>query len=645
MKARKMLEQVLAEQSGPFALLHRPTSVAEGQLEILFGEISTVNQLADVPLAENPGEAGHQALVLVPHRQIVERGFTAAEDGSALLVLTVTEQGQIANSELFKLLPDEPVALTDEGFDIKDDAYANIVRAVLEDEIGNGEGSNFVINRSFVANITNYSLSSALSLFRRLLIAEAGAYWTFLVHTGDRTFVGATPERHISLQGGVAVMNPISGTYRYPPSGPVLAEILDFLDDHKETDELYMVLDEELKMMARICDGGGQVIGPFMREMSKLAHTEYYIQGHSDLDPRDILRETLLAPTVIGSPLENACRVIARHEPQGRGYYGGVAALIGREPDGAQTIDSAILIRTADIQGSISDKLGHLKIGVGATLVRHSRASAEVAETHTKAAGILSALTPPGKAQSACKNENSGVLSAADYSKIRDALLRRNSTISSFWLTDVSLRTEPKPLLSGRRVLIIDAEDTFIAMIAHQLRAIGLTVVVVRFDESYCIDDYDLVVLGPGPGDPRETSHPRMAHMSAAIEYLLFRRIPFLAVCLSHQLLCHRLGLGLVRRELPNQGVQRDINLFGSLKRVGFYNSYVAWSRTDRFSCSSIGDVQVNRDMATGEVHALAGSHFSSVQFHIESVLTQDGVGIFTELLSNLLMTNEVVSP
>ncbi|MFO7115698.1 chorismate-binding protein, partial [Pseudomonas aeruginosa] len=51
------------------------------------------------------------------------------------------------------------------------------------------------------------------------------------------------------------------------------------------------------------------------------------------------------APTVTGSPLESACRVIRRYEPQGRGYYSGVAALIGGDGQGGRTLDSAILIR------------------------------------------------------------------------------------------------------------------------------------------------------------------------------------------------------------------------------------------------------------------------------------------------------------
>ena len=624
----ELLERVLGPQPGAFVLLHRPETLGPDRLEILLGELSTPARLADIPLPAQtgrPGEARHEALVLVPYQQVAERGFAAAADGSPLLVMSVTDQGQIATPDALRRLPDEPITLVGGGFDIDDDAYASTVRAVLADEIGTGEGSNFVIKRSFVTTIAGYSPRSALCLFRRLLVRESGAYWTFVVHTGARTFVGATPERHVSLRGGVAVMNPISGTYRYPPSGPVLSEVMDFLADRKETDELYMVLDEELKMMARICQGGGRVVGPFLREMARLAHTEYLIEGRSDLDPRDILRETMFAPTVTGSPLESACRVISRYEPHGRGYYGGVAALIGHDAAGTRTLDSAILIRTADL-----DKRGHVEIGVGATLVRHSDPASEVAETRTKAAGLLAALGA---------SERLG-----EHPLVQAALVRRNATIARFWLSGAEARAQPQPVLTGRRALVIDAEDTFTSMLAHQLRAAGLVVRLTRFDQPYHLDGHDLVVLGPGPGDPREAGHPKMAHLAAAIEELLARRTPFLAVCLSHQLLSRRLGLELVRREVPNQGVQREIDLFGSPERVGFYNSFVAASRTDQLGCPGVGVVKVSRDADTGEVHALRGPHFSSVQFHLESVLTQNGVRILTALLTPLMVTKEVLS-
>ncbi|RBL81579.1 phenazine-specific anthranilate synthase component I, partial [Streptomyces cavourensis] len=322
--------------------------------------VREVKRLADLPVGASP------ALALVPFRQIAERGFVGAEDGSPLLAMTVTDQEVRTVAEALRRIPDTPIALTDGGFDTDDETYAETVRRVVTDEIGTGKGANFVIKRSYAADITGYTPAAALTFFRRLLERESGAYWTFVVHTGERTFVGATPERHVSLTRGLAVMNPISGTYRYAPSGPSLPAMMEFLADRKEIDELYMVVDEELKMMSRICPEGGRVIGPFLKEMARLAHTEYFIEGHSDRDPRDILRETMFAPTVTGSPLESACRVINQYEPEGRGYYSGVVALLGRDEEGGHALDSSILIRTADISAA-----GRLRIGVGATLVRH----------------------------------------------------------------------------------------------------------------------------------------------------------------------------------------------------------------------------------------------------------------------------------
>ncbi|ARZ68892.1 hypothetical protein SMD11_3252 [Streptomyces albireticuli] len=613
------LDRVLAGDAPAFALIHRPDATGPGSLDVLLGDVSAPRTLAGIPLPDGPAAPGHEVLAVVPYRQIAERGFACADDGTPLLAMTVTGQALVGVAEVLARIPDVPLTLTGEHFDVDDDAYARTVRRVVADEIGEGTGANFVIKRSFTADISGYSPAHALTFFRRLLERESGAYWTFLVHTGDRTLVGATPERHISVADGRAVMNPISGTYRYPAAGPSLPEVMDFLADRKETDELYMVVDEELKMMARICDGGGRVVGPYLKEMARLAHTEYLIEGRTGRDPREILRETMFAPTVTGSPLESACRVIDRYEETGRGYYSGVLALIGRDAAGQRVLDSAILIRTADI-----DRGGRVRIGVGATLVRHSDPDSEVLETRAKAAGLLSAL----------KDDGGGRFGR--HPSVRAALAERNTGIAGFWLAPDTERARTVPLLDGRRVLVVDAEDTFTSMIDHQLRAMGLTVTVRRFDEPYSFDGHDLVVMGPGPGDPREAGHPKIAHLDAAIGTLLDRRRPFLAVCLSHQVLSLRLGFPLHRRDVPNQGVQRGIDLFGSPERVGFYNTFAARSEADR-AVTAAGELEVSRDPRTGEIHALRGAHFASVQFHAESVLTQDGPRITGALLAGLL--------
>ncbi|HEY5834418.1 anthranilate synthase family protein [Streptomyces sp.] len=616
------LERVLTGDAPAFALLHRPARQGQGTVDVLVGDITELSRLAEVPLSERPAVAGrarHEALVLVPYRQLSERGLAAVDDGTPLLALVVTDQAAVPLAEVAARIPDTPIRMSPGRFDLDDEAYAATVRRIVENEIGTGEGANFVIKRSYVAELEDFGPAGALTFFRRLVEQESGAYWTFVVHTGTRTLVGATPERHISVHGGQAVMNPVSGTFRYPRSGPTVPDVLRFLADVKEAEELYMVLDEELKTMARVCESGGRVVGPYLKEMARLAHTEYFIVGRSDRDPRDILRETLFAPTVTGSPVESAGRVISRYEPQGRGYYSGVAALIGWDEHGRRSLDSAILIRTADI-----DAAGRMRIGAGATLVRHSDPASEVAETEAKAGGLLAALRGGGPR-------------LGDHPGVRSALERRNERLAAFWLAPHEERAARHPLLDGRRVLVVDAEDTFTAMIGHQLRSLGLEVTVRRFDQPYTSDGYDLVVLGPGPGDPRETGHPKIAHLRSAVRRLLDGRRPFLAVCLSHQVLSCVLGLEVVRRAEPDQGVQREIDFFGSKENVGFYNTFAARSAHDKADVSGVGVVEISRDPVTGEVHGLRGPHFASTQFHAESVLTRDGVRVVGTLLTELL--------
>ncbi|MGW2376349.1 anthranilate synthase family protein [Kitasatospora sp. NPDC001683] len=616
-----LLGRILDGDPPAFALLHRPHTAGAGLVDLLLGDVTECASLTDIPLTDAPEGTGHETLVLVPYRQLAERGFTAVDDGEPLLVLTVREQDVLPLGETLRRLPSLPTSLTGSRFEPDDATYASVVRQVIADEIGTGEGANFVIKRSFTADVTGYTPAVALSFFRRLLERETGAYWTFLIHTGERTFVGATPERHISLHDGNAVMNPISGTYRYPADGPALSGVLEFLGDQKETDELYMVVDEELKMMARICEDGGRLTGPHLKEMARLAHTEYFIEGRTTRDVRDILRQTLFAPTVTGSPLESATKVIGKYEPDGRGYYSGVAALVGRDASGTREMDSAILIRTADI-----DRSGRLRIGVGATLVRHSDPASEVAETRAKAAGLLAALEGPGRTR------------LAHDPQVLTALARRNENIADFWLTGTAEDTAGRAAeLAGRSVLVVDAEDTFTSMIGHQLSSLGLTVTVRRFDEPYDTDAHDLVVMGPGPGDPRVTDDPKIAHLRGTIGRLLESRRPFMAVCLSHQVLATLLGLPLVQRDVPNQGVQREIDFFGRTERVGFYNTFAARSEHDKTDHPVRGVVEVCRDPRTGEVHAMRGTGFASVQFHAESVLSQHGLDITASLMTEVL--------
>jgi len=625
----KLLPHLLATLAaggdpGPFALIRREGAA---HLEVFTGPAHTVNRLADIPLPAGPD--GPATLALVPFRQVGERGFAHVDDGTPLECLTVAAHDRIPLDEALAALPDVPVHTEGGGFDLSDEAYGEIVERVLREEIGRGAGANFVIHRTYRARLVGPVLTSALAAVRRLLTGERGAYWTFLVHTGTRTLVGATPERHVSVEDGLVMMNPISGTFRHPDGPADPDELLRFLADPKEIDELYMVLDEELKMMATVADRGGQVIGPYLKEMSHLTHTEYLLAGRGSLDVRDVLRETMFAPTVTGSPMENACRVIARHERTGRGYYAGVLALLGRDADGRQTLDAPILIRTVEISPD-----GELRVPVGATLVRHSTSAGEVAETHAKAAGVLAALGI--RTAGAPVRSSAPATRLADDPAVRAALAARNDRLARFWLEQRAEGETVVPTLAGRRVLIVDCEDTFTGMLTHQLRALGLVTEVRPWHRIGAHTGFDLTVVGPGPGDPTCRDDPKMTAMRTLLGELLDGGRPTLAICLGHQLLSGLLGLRLHRREQPYQGVQREVELFGARRRVGFYSTFAAVADTDEVTTSH-GRVQVARDADDGTVHALRGRTFAGVQFHPESVLSQDGMRVLAELLARLL--------
>jgi phenazine biosynthesis protein phzE len=608
----------LLDDPRPFALLRRRTPGHDHDtVELLLGPVRTCDRLAGLP---------DEGLALIPFRQIRERGFDVRDDGTPLAVLVPEETHVLPLERALAELPTHEVRVTGGGFDVADEEYAGIVGRVLEEEIGRGEGANFVIRRTYEGGIPGFGRADALALFRRLLVGERGAYWTFVVHTGERTLVGASPEVHVRMSGGTVVMNPISGTYRYPAEGPCADDLLGFLADGKEIEELSMVVDEELKMMCTVGDMGGVVIGPRLKEMAHLAHTEYELRGRSSLDVREVLKETMFAATVTGSPVQNACRVIERHEVGGRGYYAGALALIGRDAGGAQTLDSPILIRTADI-----DADGRLRVPVGATLVRGSDPAGEVAETHAKAAGVLAAL---GVVEARARVE--GVRPRlADDPRVRAALDGRRASLAPFWLR---MREQARELEG--HALVVDAEDTFTAMLAHVLRSSGLEVTVRRYDEPGLREAVRAhegpLVLGPGPGDPSDVDDPKMRFLrELTAEVIRGHEHGVLGVCLGHELIAAELGLEMVRKEVPYQGAQTEIDLFGRAETVGFYNSFVAHCDEETAVELSAHGIEVSRT-GSGEVHALRGPGFAGVQFHPESVLTLNGTAVVRELIGQL---------
>ena len=530
-------------------------------------------------------------LALVPFRQVRERGFECHDDGAPLRCLIVRDRRLLDRDEALAHLPADPIPLADAGFDIPDDEYAAIVRRVIADEIGLGEGANFVIRRDFTAGVDADAATAALTWFRALLEYERGAYWTFAIVTPGHVAVGASPEAHVSARDGIVTMNPISGTFRHPEGGATAETLTEFLESTKETEELFMVVDEELKMMSAVCSDGGRITGPHLKEMSRLTHTEYVLRGRSRLDPRDILRETMFAPTVTGSPMQNACTVITRHERTPRGYYSGVAALFTPRTDailpGESThdLDAPILIRTAYLAD------GRLRVPVGATLVRHSDPYGEVSETHGKAAGVLGAIGAiprdrrrrAGAAPRLDAGDRRGradrrTAPLADDPDIASLLASRNARLASFWLNpqDALARRRPVPGPVGDRrrcrgPLHDDARPP-----AAPSRTRGRDRPVERGHRRPGRRRGAHRLGTRAPATPAIPATPRMRRMREVVARRRASGRPLLAVCLSHQILADSLGIALAPLEAPHQGLQKTVDVFGVPASIGFYNTFTA---------------------------------------------------------------------
>ena len=82
------------------------------------------------------------------------------------------------------------------------------------------------------------------------------------------------------------------------------------------------------------------------------------------------------------------------------------------------------------------------------------------------------------------------------------------------------------------------------------------------------------------------------------------------------------------------QGLQKSADVFGRPASIGFYNTFTARvpAGTDR-----VGETEVSADPISGDVYALRGPGYASVQGHLESILSRDGLETLERLVSHAL--------
>ncbi len=196
-------------------------------------------------------------------------------------------------------------------------------------------------------------------------------------------------------------------------------------------------------------------------------------------------------------------------------------------------------------------------------------------------------------------------------------------------------------------ILVIDNYDSFTYNLVQYLGELGEEPRVFRNDAITVADaaalGADAIVISPGPCTPAEAgiSVPLVRHLGATT--------PVLGVCLGHQAIAEAYGGRVVRARRVMHGktsrVRHDRSgLFEGLPsplEVMRYHSLIAESASLPDSLAVVAVADDDPD----EIHAVAHRAHPvwGVQFHPESIMTQDGKTLLGNFLRLASAANERV--
>lgn len=179
----------------------------------------------------------------------------------------------------------------------------------------------------------------------------------------------------------------------------------------------------------------------------------------------------------------------------------------------------------------------------------------------------------------------------------------------------------------NNKILVIDNYDSFTYNLVHLLQELNESYEVVRndkFDLDY-VDQFDKILLSPGPGIPNEAG----LLMDVIRKYAPTKSI--LGVCLGQQAIAEAFGGTLFNLPKPLHGVASSIivtdeseKLFQDFPRDSKIGRYHSWA----VDPSSLPEVlKVTAVDENNIIMALAHKEYDvrGMQFHPESVLTDNG--------------------
>ncbi|NBC32868.1 MAG: anthranilate synthase component I [Alphaproteobacteria bacterium] len=514
------------------------------------------------------------------------------------------------------IAPYRPAEGVDASADNPPGAYADTVRKAKE-AFRRGDLFEVVPGQTFFEPCP----APPSALFRRLRRVNPSPYG-FLMNLGDSEYlVGSSPEMFVRVEARtlrdaegrprtarMIETCPISGTIaRGPDAIGDARQILTLLQSKKDEAELTMCTDVDRNDKSRVCvPGSVRVIGRRQIEMySRLIHTVDHVVGElaDGFDALDGFLSHAWAVTVTGAPKLWAMRFIEEHEASPRRWYGGAVGAINFNGH----MNTGLTLRTVRIADGLA------AIRAGATLLYDSDPEAEDAECRLKASALRDAIRSDAAPRPAAR-ATAGTEAAG----------------------------------TGRRLLLVDHQDSFVHTLANYFRQTGAQVETLRPDAARDVlaggtARPDMVVLSPGPGRPEDFG------TAATIRAALDAGAPIFGVCLGLQGLVEALGGRLQVLDYPMHGKATAVRTFGGRLfdnlptdrfEVGRYHSIYA------ARAGLPAEFRITAETVTpedGEPVIMAVEHtalpLAAVQFHPESIMTLDGeigLGIVRNVVARL---------
>ena len=186
------------------------------------------------------------------------------------------------------------------------------------------------------------------------------------------------------------------------------------------------------------------------------------------------------------------------------------------------------------------------------------------------------------------------------------------------------------------KVLLIDNYDSFTFNLYHYISSLGVKVDVVRNDKITAKDikknKYNKIVISPGPGNPSQSGN------CINILKSLHKEMPFLGVCLGHQIIGQVFGSKIIQAKKLMHGKiskikSKKIGILKNLPKTFEATRYHSLIIDEKTLSDSLEITAETEDgLIMGVQHKVYNIH--GVQFHPESIKTKLGIKILKNFVN-----------